>query len=110
MMQKTMRMKLYVKSAKGCIKLVLMEYHSLLRTNSLKEIMEKISKLAIRLVLSAVKSLQLYLRLEQDVLFAYHHLNDNFNEFMRSAVDITEFFKKVYAVCQVYAFQKIGRK
>lgn len=81
MFQAELRMKMSVKARKGRLKVIIMEYCSLFRTNGIKWVIEKTSKLAIRHVLSAVRPMQLCSRVEQDLAFAYHHLKADFDGF-----------------------------
>lgn len=93
--QATLKMDMTVKSARVRMKLLFMDYLSLLRTNGLKWVPEKNPKLAIRHVLSSCRPTQLRTRLEQDISFSHHHLKANFAGFMQHALDVSTAFEKV---------------
>ena len=93
--ESTLRMDMSVKSAKGRMKLLFMEYASLLRTNGLKWVTEKTPKVAIKQVLSVIKPASLRERLEQDIGFSHSHLKNDYTGFMRHATDLSDAFERV---------------
>ena len=95
LVEAVLRMNMTVKSAKGRMNLLFMEYMSLLRTNGLKWVTEKAPKAAIRHVLSAIRPAQLRTRLEQDLGFSHIDLKANFSGFMTHAIAVSEAFEKV---------------
>lgn len=93
--QVALRMKMSVKFMNRRMKLLFMEYSSLLRTNDIKWGVNKTLEVAIRHVLSAVKPVRLRSRLEQDLAFFYHHLKADFNWFINHALEVSQAFEKV---------------
>lgn len=71
------------------MKLLFMDYKSSMRTNGLKCVTEKTPKLAVKLVLSAVRPVLPRPQLEQGIGFSPHHLKADFSSFMEHALDIS---------------------
>lgn len=95
MVESLFKMDMTVKSAKGRMKLLFMEYKSLLRTNGLKWVTEMTPKVAIKQILSVIKPAALRARLEQDIDSYHVHLKFNFTGFMTHAIDLSDAFKRV---------------
>jgi len=90
-----LKMDMSVKSAQGRMKLLFVEYKSLLRAHGLKWVTDKTPKIAIKHVISAVKPAQLRTRLEQDIAFSHHDLRADFTGFMKHAIDLSSAFQRV---------------
>lgn len=92
-----LKMDMSVKSAKGHMNLLSMEYKSIFRINGPKCVTEKALKKAVRQVLSVTGPAQLRTLLEQNMSFTHNHLNVDCVCFMEHAIDVSEAFKKVYS-------------
>lgn len=109
--QVLLHMKISFKSAKGRMKLLFMEYRSLLRTNGIKWVTEKTLKMAIKDVLSAIMPTYLRSRLKQDIGLSYHHLRADFNGFLKHALKVSEAFELVDSGrFTSYKFEKGSKK
>lgn len=84
-----------VKSAKGRMKLLFMNYKSVLRKHGMAWVTESNAKVAIRQVISVVKPAQLKSRTEQDISFAHVKLKYDFKGFIKHAFKLSEAFEKI---------------
>lgn len=90
-------MEITVKSAKGRMKLLFIEYKLLLWTNGLPWVMDKVPNTAVRHVLSARSRNQLRTCLEQDISFSHNNLKANFAGFMKYTFEVNEAFAMIYS-------------
>lgn len=95
MVRTYVRMKMSVKSTRGRMKLLFMEYRSFLQLNALKWVVTKNPKVPIKQVLSFIKPVTLNNRLEQDFSFHKSDLRSGFDGFMKHALDISAAFEMI---------------
>ena len=95
LVESKLRMDMTVTSAHGRMKLLFMDYTSLLRTNGLKWVTTKSPKIAVRHVLSAIKPKQLKSRLEDDFRLSHANLKSDFPGFMKHAIELSVAFEKI---------------
>ena len=78
MVEKHVHMDMKIGSAAGRMKLIFMNYHSLLRQQGMACVTEKNQKAAVRHVLSIIKPSRFKKRLERDILFSNRDLKDSY--------------------------------
>lgn len=95
MLQKHMRMKMSVKSAKARMELLFVNYKSLFCQYGMAWVTKNLQKVAFRYLLSVIKPSQLKNRFERDNNFSKNESNDYFKAFLKHAVELSEAFKKI---------------
>lgn len=95
MVQSSLKVKMLVKFAEGRMKLLSMEYKSLLRTHGLTWVTEKTPKVFIRKVFSFIKPAVLRPRLGQGSGFPNILLKHDFSWFMQHTIALSDAFERV---------------
>lgn len=90
-----LRMNMWNTDATARMQDLFSQYHTILRRNGLKWIINENQKIAVGQVLSAIQPLVLRDRLTSDLLFSHHHLKKDFPGFMKHSIELAKAFQLV---------------